>query len=130
MGDKTCGVDFIAGFLVGALFGAAGALLLAPQSGDETRTLLRERGLELREQAGGLTDEARQRGIELSAQARERADALGAQVRERADGIQTQLRHAVEEGRTAASRTKSELLSRLEEEQSQDQGDVAEEPEA
>ena len=32
MAEKTCGVDFIAGFLVGALAGAAAALLLAPQS--------------------------------------------------------------------------------------------------
>lgn len=117
MADKTCGVDFVAGFLVGALFGAAGALLLAPQAGDETRTMLRERGLELREQAGGLGGEARQRTVDLSAQARARADELGAQVRERAGALQGQIRQAVDEGRTAASRTKSELLSRLEEEQ-------------
>ena len=43
--------SFIAGFLIGGLVGAGVALLLAPQSGEETREMLRERGIELKNRA-------------------------------------------------------------------------------
>jgi gas vesicle protein len=52
---------FLAGVLVGGLVGAAAALLLAPQSGEETRTMIRERGIELKsrlEQAARVKDRA------------------------------------------------------------------------
>jgi gas vesicle protein len=38
---------FVAGFLIGGLVGAATALLLAPQSGEETRAAIRDRSIEL-----------------------------------------------------------------------------------
>jgi len=49
--EKSYGGEFMAGFLVGALVGAAAALLLAPQSGEETRTLIREKVIELGQRA-------------------------------------------------------------------------------
>ncbi len=42
---------FFAGLIVGGLVGAAVALLTAPQSGEETRTLLHDRGIELKDKA-------------------------------------------------------------------------------
>jgi gas vesicle protein len=42
---------FLVGFLVGALSGAVVALLFAPQSGEETRALIGERSIELRDKA-------------------------------------------------------------------------------
>jgi len=42
---------FFAGMIIGGLVGAATALLLAPQSGEETRTLIRDKGIELKEMA-------------------------------------------------------------------------------
>lgn len=104
MADKTGSVDFFAGFLVGALVGAAAALLFAPQSGEETRTLIREKGIELKEQADDLGVEARKRAEELQAQAQQKAGDLQAQVK-----------HAVEEGRSAAAVSKQDMLSRMEE---------------
>jgi gas vesicle protein len=115
MSEKSCGIDFFAGFLVGALAGAAAALLLAPQAGEETRTLIRDKGIELKEQADGRTVSVRQRTGELRAQAGERAGSLGAQARERAEALQAQLKQAVEEGKSAASKTKTDLLSKIEE---------------
>ncbi len=44
-------VTFFAGMVIGGLVGAATALLLAPQSGEETRTLLRDRSIELKDKA-------------------------------------------------------------------------------
>ena len=42
---------FLIGFIIGGLTGAAISLLMAPQSGEETREYLRERAIELRDKA-------------------------------------------------------------------------------
>ena len=42
---------FFAGFLVGGLVGAATALILAPQSGEETREQIRQRAVEIQGRA-------------------------------------------------------------------------------
>jgi gas vesicle protein len=104
MSTDSSPADFLAGFVVGALVGAAVAFLFAPQSGEETRTLIREKGIELREQAD-----------EMSLEARRRAEQLQSQTRERASGIQAQLRQSIDEGRSAGKRSKEELLTTLEE---------------
>jgi len=106
MADRTSGTDFFAGFVVGALVGAAAALLLAPRSGEETRGLIREKGIELREQAD-----------ELSVEARKRAEQVQLQARERAVELQGQVKQAIEEGKTAAAKKKEELLAQIEEKQ-------------
>jgi gas vesicle protein len=50
--------DMLSTFLFGALVGAGVALLLAPQSGEETRRMLGEKGRELGEKGRHLADEA------------------------------------------------------------------------
>ncbi len=47
----------LAGILVGGLTGAAVMLLLAPQSGKDTRKQIRDKGIELRDQATGFVDD-------------------------------------------------------------------------
>jgi len=42
---------FFAGLMMGAVIGAAVALLYAPQSGPETRRLVEEKALEIKEKA-------------------------------------------------------------------------------
>jgi gas vesicle protein len=113
MADNTSSGDFLAGFLVGALVGAAVALLFAPQSGEETRTLIREKGIELGDRADTLSAEARRRAEELQAQAREKTEALQAQARERAQDVQVKVKQAVDEGKAAASKKKEDLLSQV-----------------
>ena len=85
MGEKASGGEFFAGFLVGALVGAAVTFLLAPQSGEETRMLIRDKGIELKDRADELSEEARVR-----------------------------VKEAVGEGKTAATKRKEELLAQLE----------------
>ena len=46
------------GLLVGCLAGAAAMLLLAPQSGAETRTQIQEKGIELRDRTGEMVEDA------------------------------------------------------------------------
>jgi gas vesicle protein len=67
MADRDEFGAFLVGFLVGALSGAVVALLFAPQSGEETRALIGERSIELRDKAVVTSKQA-------AAQAREYAD--------------------------------------------------------
>ena len=46
----------LVGLLVGCLAGAAAMLLLAPQSGEETRTQIQEKGIELRDRTTGMME--------------------------------------------------------------------------
>lgn len=88
---------FLAGFLVGGLVGAAVALVLAPQSGDETRAQLRQKGIELREQGvqtyeqtkGQITEQVQAGRAKLeegSTELRKRAEKLAADARKAAEG--------------------------------------------
>ncbi len=66
---------FLIGFIVGGVAGAVAALLLAPQSGEETRALIKDKSIELRDKAAEqaemvatraneFTDDAKTRGKE------------------------------------------------------------------
>ena len=93
---------FFAGFVIGGLVGAAVALLTAPQSGEETRTLIRDKSIELKDKATETVEEARQRAEELAEEARVRADELSKQARERVDS-------AVKAGKKGAQDVTDEL---------------------
>lgn len=67
----------LAGMLIGGLAGAVTMLLLAPQSGKDTRTQLREKGIELRDHTTGMVEDT-------MAQVRSNADKITAGGRERA----------------------------------------------
>jgi gas vesicle protein len=51
-------LSVLAGLLIGCVAGAVAMLLLAPQSGEETRMQLREKGIELRDRTTGMMDDA------------------------------------------------------------------------
>jgi gas vesicle protein len=53
--NNTLGV--LGGMLIGALAGAATALLLAPQSGKDTRRQLQEKSMELRDRTTEMVDD-------------------------------------------------------------------------
>jgi gas vesicle protein len=46
------------GLVIGSLAGAAAMLLLAPQSGADTRTQIQEKGIELRDRTAGMMEDA------------------------------------------------------------------------
>ena len=50
-------LDVLGGMLIGALAGAAAALLLAPQSGKDTRRQIQEKSIELRDRTTELVDD-------------------------------------------------------------------------
>jgi gas vesicle protein len=88
MGDNNSDFGaFLAGFVIGGLVGAATALLLAPQSGEETRTYIRDKSIELKDKAGETATEARARAEAALADAQARAEAALAEAQARYDEL-------------------------------------------
>lgn len=75
---------FLAGFIIGGLVGAAAALILAPQSGEETRHQIVDRGRELRQASTERLDEYRAKTGDYLAETRGRIQDATTQAQERA----------------------------------------------
>jgi len=71
MTDRDKVDAFLVGFIIGGLAGAIVALLITPRSGEETRSLIRDRSIMLREAASHTAAEARARAVEPAAEASE-----------------------------------------------------------
>ena len=78
---------FLVGFIVGGLTGAVVSLLFAPQSGEETRALIKDKSIELRDKAQVTGEEALARAEALAADARKRAEELTHEARIRAEQL-------------------------------------------
>lgn len=83
---------FLVGFIVGGLTGAVVALLFAPQSGEETRALIKDKSIELRDKAQVSAEEAYARAEQLAADARTRAEELTKEARTRATELASEVR--------------------------------------
>jgi gas vesicle protein len=64
-------MKFTIGLLVGFGLGVAAGLLLAPQSGEDTRAQLSEQGIMLRDRGMGVSNDLRARANEALGQGRE-----------------------------------------------------------
>jgi len=73
-------LSVLMGMLVGGLAGAVTMLLLAPQSGKDTRMQIQEKGIELRDRAAGIMDDTlarvRSDGRRISMDGRQKAKEL------------------------------------------------------
>jgi gas vesicle protein len=105
MGDENRSGEFLAGAILGGMIGAAIALIMAPQRGDETRAQLREKGIEVKERMIELTEEARKTAEQWQEDGRSAIETQMSRVEE-----------AVEEGKKAAAKKKKELLQEIEQE--------------
>jgi gas vesicle protein len=94
---------FFAGFLFGAFVGATLALLFAPAPGEELRKQIREKSIELKDQAGDFSIDAGKTAEQL----REKGQTLLEEQKAR-------FAEAIEDGKQAAARKKEELLAQLE----------------
>ena len=96
---------FVAGLLLGGLAGAATMLLLAPQSGEETRAQIQQKSRELRDQTNEALSQARTKAGELKETAQERAQELQQQGKdvlvEQLDRVSDRVNSAVESGKKA-----------------------------
>jgi len=103
---------FLVGFIVGGLSGAVVALLFAPQSGEETRALIKDRSIELRDRAQQTAEEALARAEAAAAEARARADDLARQLRERGQEVMDDVR---ERGKSAVDAVRSKTTKKSDE---------------
>jgi len=60
--------SFVGGLLAGSIIGAVVALVLAPQSGEETRKLLKDKALELGKEINDQTETLKEKGREFLTQ--------------------------------------------------------------
>ena len=76
MASNEAGTN-LAWFLAGAALGAAVAVLVAPQSGSETRQQIKRRALEGRDRVSRTGRDALEKGREIFERGRELADEAG-----------------------------------------------------
>jgi len=73
-------LNVLVGMLIGGLAGAVTMLLVAPQSGKRTRIQIREKGIELRDRATGMVEDAvaqmRLNGNKIARDGRRKANEL------------------------------------------------------
>jgi len=114
MDDRAnSGLAFLAGLILGGLIGAVVALLFAPQSGEETRRQLQEKGIELQARAEESAALAQERYDELAAEARARAQDLSERGRATFETRKAQIQEAVEEGKKRAGVVKEDLKGQM-----------------
>ena len=83
MSDNNKFGAFALGLFTGALAGGIAALLLAPQSGEETRKFISEKGVEVYEKAGKTFEEAYAQAEASLAEARAKVEELAEQAKEK-----------------------------------------------
>ena len=88
---------FLVGFIVGGLTGAVAALLFAPQSGEETRAVIKERSIELRDKATAEAEEAWKQAEAAAIDARHKAEELSRQALAQGEEITLKARKRGEE---------------------------------
>lgn len=91
--------SYISGLLFGGMVGAVAALLYAPRAGNETRAILREKGMEIKENVAESVDVTRARASLAISEMRYRAEELVDMGKERAIELQQLGRDAIEEGK-------------------------------
>lgn len=87
MAEKDNFGSFLVGFLVGGLAGAVVALLYAPSSGDETRTVIKEKAIELTDKTVETLDETYKKASVAATDAVSKAQELIKQVQAKEEEI-------------------------------------------
>ena len=88
---------FLIGFIVGGLTGAVSALLLAPQSGEETRTFIKEKAVEISDKAAETVEDSYEKAEIAAEEARKRFEELAQATKKRAEEIQSRGQVILEE---------------------------------
>jgi gas vesicle protein len=79
---------FLLGFIIGGVTGAVTALLIAPQSGDETRSIIKEKAIELKDKAGQSVDDVYAQAEKAALEAQERFQELAEMTKEKSAELQ------------------------------------------
>jgi gas vesicle protein len=90
--------SFVTGLVIGGVVGAVTSLFLAPQSGEETRTQIQEKGVEIK-----------QRVEETYADMQARLESALTDLRTRVDELSAKVDQALVRGKEAIARERLEL---------------------
>jgi gas vesicle protein len=83
MSDRDEFGAFLIGFMVGGLSGAIVALLMAPQSGEDTRSFIKSKAIVLKDQAASTAEDAYHQAEAAAEEARLRFEELSKDTREK-----------------------------------------------
>jgi gas vesicle protein len=97
MSEKNDFGSFLIGFTIGALTGAAVSLLMAPQSGEETRKILKEKTIELKDKASETYVATKEKATQLFEEGKEKASQLSEEVKNKAIDAKQKSQVVVEE---------------------------------
>jgi gas vesicle protein len=103
----------VGSFLLGVAIGAVAALLLAPQSGEETRRDLRRGARRARRAAQDMAGDLTTKVSDTFEQARDRVEQGIDSARQAIDLKKRQVSRAMEAGRAAAQQARDELERRI-----------------
>jgi gas vesicle protein len=107
MSDRDEFGAFLVGFIVGGLTGAVVALLFAPQTGEETRALIKDKSIELRDKASASAEDVIARAEAAAAEARTRAEELAREVRNRGQEVMDDVRDRGKEAMEAVRKPRA-----------------------
>jgi gas vesicle protein len=105
MADRDNFGVFLLGFLVGGLTGAVVSLLYAPQSGEQTRAVIKEKAIELRDKTTDTLEETYNRAEIAASDAVEKAQELIKLAQEKSSEL-------VEKGQVVLEETKDKVKSK------------------
>lgn len=97
--------SFLGGFFFGGLAGAVIALLYAPQTGEETRDMIKEKSIEINETISTTVEEAYTKAQEAAAEAKKLADEYTTLVKDKGG-------EAIQKGQVILNEQKEKQTSR------------------
>ena len=107
--------DFVVGMLVGSAIGAAVALLYAPQPGDATRDLIKQKAGDAKDRAGELASAAKEKAGTMAGTISSTVSEKANTVRDSAMGVVGQVKSTaqdlVDRGRTLVETKKEQVTA-------------------
>ena len=107
MSDRDNFGAFLVGFLVGGITGAVVSLLYAPNSGEETRTVIKEKAIELKDKTAVTAEEAYHKAEQAANEAAAKAQELYKAAQAKAAEVIKKAPVVLEEEKPAAKAKKA-----------------------
>ncbi|MDQ6825776.1 MAG: YtxH domain-containing protein [Candidatus Eremiobacteraeota bacterium] len=103
------GGGFVAGFLMGALTGAALAMMIAPQTGEETRDVVFGKAREVGNAAKDASGDLREKVSSIASDLQTSASDVYSRGKQVVDTARSGVGAAIDEGKTAANSARTDL---------------------